>query len=915
MRTARAFTLLCSMIILYPSAAYGAYIIVPTDQPTIQAGIDAASAGDVVLVTPGTYPENIDFLGKAITVRSDADGDPETLDIDFDTTIIDGGQAGSTVIFQTGEGPDSVLSGFKITNGSGTLRGDYFWGGGVHAFEASPTISFNNIIENEAYFGGGIGCLYSNAVIFTNMIDTNSAEYGGGGVEAMEFNGRIEGNAFIDNYAAVHGGGLRVVVSHDGPQVVNNYFTGNISAGYGGGIYTSYSVISFIHNTIVGNSDMLPYSPGGGIFIGSTSPVVTITNCIIWGNTPNQINDNAFYDPDVTYSDVEGGWPGEGNIDTNPNFADAEYRIHCGTSPCMNAGDSEAENLPETDRDGNPRICDDAVDMGAYECCDGPYCTDIDGDGYALEGGECGLVDCNDTDTDVHPEAAEAANGVDDDCDCVTDEGFVDSDSDCLVDEFESTLETDPDDPDTDDDGLWDGWEVLGFYADGTDDCGAGDCEVNVDIPNDPYFADPLHKDIFVEVDWMGHSDDPVPHDHRPNQEALDRVVAAFANSPVQNPDGSNGIHLIVEVEEESIPHVDPILSGSVLDWDWTNFDNMKAQYFNPEREKLFHYCIFAHHLVEGPPYSGGSRSIPGKDLIVSLGGWSNSVGTMMEQAGTFMHELGHNLDLRHGGDEDINHKPNYLSIMNYAFQVRGIFGRLDYSRAVLPVLHEISLDEFIGLGLSPSSTNRTIWYCYHMGSWLERIQNPPAPLTPIDWDCDLSFEAAVTTSINRDQAYDILFSYNDWENLTLAHISSVPTRKVTTDEGHEEITYEEAMEQTPWDLPPEYCDGFDNDDDGDVDEDYDPDGDEKVSCFDNCPDEYNPEQEDLDRDGWGDVCDPDADGDEYMVDEDDCDDMNPDVNPGMQGQDCSNAPDGIDNDCDGQIDEDECGCFIRIVL
>jgi hypothetical protein len=89
----------------------------------------------------------------------------------------------------------------------------------------------------------------------------------------------------------------------------------------------------------------------------------------------------------------------------------------------------------------------------------------------------------------------------------------------------------------------------------------------------------------------------------------------------------------------------------------------------------------------------------------VSLGaGAANNVGTPIQQAGTFMHELGHNLSRHHGGDTDCNNKPNYLSVMNYLFQQEGLIKsdkKVDYSpfsSSVVPNLNEASLDETVGL-------------------------------------------------------------------------------------------------------------------------------------------------------------------------------------------------------------------------
>ena len=114
MRNVYILIILIHALILSPCPASGDTIHVPEDQPTIQAGIDAAVDGDLVLVAPGTYVENIDFLGKAIAVQSE-DG--------ADVTIIDGNQEGSVVIFISGETEYSSILGFTISNGNGSPYG------------------------------------------------------------------------------------------------------------------------------------------------------------------------------------------------------------------------------------------------------------------------------------------------------------------------------------------------------------------------------------------------------------------------------------------------------------------------------------------------------------------------------------------------------------------------------------------------------------------------------------------------------------------------------------------------------------------------------------------------------------------------------------------------------------------------
>ena len=102
------------------------------DAPTVQAGIDSAAAGDSVLVGPGTYFEDIDFLGKDVVLKSQQG--PAV-------TVLDGtGQDSSIVIFKSGETRAARLEGFTLTNGSGTLFGVLRVGGAVFCHNSSPTI-------------------------------------------------------------------------------------------------------------------------------------------------------------------------------------------------------------------------------------------------------------------------------------------------------------------------------------------------------------------------------------------------------------------------------------------------------------------------------------------------------------------------------------------------------------------------------------------------------------------------------------------------------------------------------------------------------------------------------------------------------------------------------------------------------
>jgi len=184
---------------------------------------------------------------------------------------------------------------------------------------------------------------------------------------------------------------------------------------------------------------------------------------------------------------------------------------------------------------------------------------------------------------------------------------------------------------------------------------------------------------------------------------------------------------------------------------------------------------------------SGISRGQPDSDFIVSLGSWTNFEGTVREQAGTFMHELGHNLGLRHGGDDEQLYEPNYLSVMNYAYQTNGLIERqangtyqmgvLNYSifGNIIPNLVETSLNEQTGMGGAPPFDTYGIrYFCQPQSIFPEHIIY--LPNGPIDWNCNEHYQqATVIASINdgpgipnQDKGLltNLTGAYNDWANL-----------------------------------------------------------------------------------------------------------------------------------------------------
>jgi len=236
------------------SSALAGTIHVPAEQPTIQDGINAATTGDIVLVAEGTYYENINFMGKAITVASKYYLNGKEKHIR--KTIINGSQpsnpdSGSVVYFISGEDTNSVLCGFTITRGTGTFENTPPFilreGGGILCLASGAKIMHNIIINNKSEngllgmgWGGGFASsppfiptyvILENNIFEGNKV-TGSSMTGGGGVSFCS-SGRIVNNTFVRNTAfaeegSVGGGGL-IVQSWSAPTPPNEvYMSGNI---------------------------------------------------------------------------------------------------------------------------------------------------------------------------------------------------------------------------------------------------------------------------------------------------------------------------------------------------------------------------------------------------------------------------------------------------------------------------------------------------------------------------------------------------------------------------------------------------------------------------------------------------------------------------------------------------------------
>jgi predicted outer membrane repeat protein len=379
-------------------------INVPDDQPTIQEGINIAVNSDTVLVQPGTYFENINYNGKNITVASLFITTQDTTYIS--QTIIDGDDNGHVVKFSNGEDSIAVLTGFTITNGFASGNYPDYYGGGIYCGNnCNPSLQNIIITDNGADYGCGIYCGYWSSPSLENVtISGNFTGGSGGGIYCAWYsspsliNVTISGNFTVgygsgiycynsspslinvtitDNFATYGGG----IYCHDSNPSLENVTITDNSATYGGGICCNESSPNLVNVVIANNSAA---NMGGGIYCHDSNP--SLINSILWNDSPEEI---YIYSGSVTttYSDIEGGWAGSGNIDGDPLFGgtgEDPYSL-LENSPCIDAGipDTTGLNLPPWDLIGNIRIWDGdgngsvIIDMGAYEYGAPPY-VDID---------------------------------------------------------------------------------------------------------------------------------------------------------------------------------------------------------------------------------------------------------------------------------------------------------------------------------------------------------------------------------------------------------------------------------------------------------------------------------------------------------------------------------------------------------
>ncbi len=338
---------------------------------SIQAAIDATGPGDEIIVKPGTYLETIDFSGKAIRLAS-SDG-PEA-------TTIDGAGHCHVVQCVSGEGPRSVLEGFTITGGKAnrlTYLGDR--GAGMLNVGSSPTVTNCIFRGNTTREGGGMynedsSPTITNCTFTSNGTPGNSSSSRGAGMLNLRSSPKVTNCTFRRNSARSGG----AMYNYNSSMIVTNCsFSRNKATGSGGAICNVVDSrltlvnCSFSDNEARRGRGIFKRNEtmgGGGVFNDIRSRT-EVTNCILWGNKPNELACPLVTTVTINWSNVYGGWdgPGGNNIAADPLFVDnkkGNLRLEP-KSPCINAGDDTSVRV-YTDLGDNPRITK-GVDMGVFE--------------------------------------------------------------------------------------------------------------------------------------------------------------------------------------------------------------------------------------------------------------------------------------------------------------------------------------------------------------------------------------------------------------------------------------------------------------------------------------------------------------------------------------------------------------------
>ena len=300
------------------------------------------------------------------------------------------------------------------------VNGNYGYGGGLNHSRGFLDISSCDFVTNSATGGGGGMSEYaSNGILLDNCTFTGNSAQGGGGLDTGGIGGCIIlSSAFNGNNSTAHGGGIQS--ASESLYIINSRLTNNVTDWLGGAVFMLYAdqqpamfvncmidnntthegatvsvhgtiATKFVNTSIINNI-------GPGLYLeGWEGPQVDVHNSIVWGNTPLSITTMGDITIDVRFSNIEGGWEGEGNINTNPLLVFKEGAIIIDSeSPCIDTGSDSLLPIDALDIDddgdlfeplpldffGELRIGGASVDIGSIEFHSQPCLGDLGGDGH-----------------------------------------------------------------------------------------------------------------------------------------------------------------------------------------------------------------------------------------------------------------------------------------------------------------------------------------------------------------------------------------------------------------------------------------------------------------------------------------------------------------------------------------------------
>jgi hypothetical protein len=349
---------------------------------TIQEAVDAASkagSGDV-WVRAAVYDEErgLDPDGALIMRKNvhlyggfaGREGNRNERNWKSNETTIDGSRAreGAPAYHVIAGSNNATLDGFVVTGGDAYDAGPATdspkrYGGGMYNSGSSPSVVNCTFTNNRACTDGAgmYNCNASCPSIRNCTFESNTGDERGGGIGNRASSPIISACMFLDNHAYSGGAGIHNDAGAS-PRIVNCIFARNSGYGGGSGILNEFDSNPLVVNCVFAENSSI--NSGGAIANVDSSP--TVINCILWGNAPDEIQSSGGH-PVVTYSDVQSGYPGEGNMDPDPQFLSGGFSLSP-ESPCIDAG--TAYRAPNNDIRGVSRPQGNGWDMGAYESTD-----------------------------------------------------------------------------------------------------------------------------------------------------------------------------------------------------------------------------------------------------------------------------------------------------------------------------------------------------------------------------------------------------------------------------------------------------------------------------------------------------------------------------------------------------------------